>query len=67
MVGVELFVDGEYSQVSDIHFIVLVGLKLTQRTHLHAHRLIQCKYNQSSYRNCPRDPYPLVESSMSCL
>ena len=34
---------------------------LSKNSHLHAHRLIQCKYNRSSYRNCPRDPYHLVQ------
>jgi hypothetical protein len=43
-----------------IHFIVFVALKCSQRSPS-SHRLIQRKYNRPSYRNCPRDPYPLVQ------
>ena len=40
-----------------------LGLKCTcsQRSHIHAHRLIYSMYKPSSYTICPRDPYPLVQ------
>ena len=36
-------------------------LKCSQRSHIHAHRLIHSIYKPSSYTICPRDPYPLVQ------
>ena len=44
-----------------IHSSVFVGLKCSQRSHIHPHRLIYSIYKPSSYTICPRDPYPLVQ------